>query len=587
MTRNILIAFLRNDLRLTDHPIFSQFASSSSQRGLENVTHILPVYVFDQQYIEVGGLNGIKKGKGPGGDQHGARTRVAGFWRTGKPRVQFMTRSVYDLQSRLQSIGSDLSIWSGHPHLILHKIVKALQKNGDNIHGVWYGEEPHTEEKATEKRIKKALAETQVPVRSFQHRSLILPKDLPFPLKDLPDVFTQFRKRVEAPDMYNDPLPAPEKLKPFPELPLIENEEGVYNVGKQAEQEVLQQLLSPLEKDPGPIKPVKDDVNADKISALPFKGGETEALKRLEHYFTGDANSHAANYKETRNGMLGVDYSSKFSAALAHGLLSPRTIAKRAEEVDKKSNSSGRGGGYWIIFELLWRDYFFFVSEKYGSQLYTLKGIEESFDSKAAQEKAKSWNAPDSFENEKDPFVRWATAETGVPLIDANMKELALTGFMSNRGRQNVASLLTKDLYYDWRLGAEWFESLLVDYDPSSNYGNWQYVAGVGNDPRASRQFNPIKQGKDYDREAKYLKTWLPALEQLSNNDAHHPWVSPSGSPDGYPAKPVCESPAWKGHYGNNANRRGGIRGGGGGRSKRGGRGGGGQSNGQRRNNGN
>ena len=117
--------------------------------------------------------------------------------------------------------------------------------------------------------------------------------------------------------MYNDPLPAPDKLKPFPELPSIENEEGIYRVGSQTEQEVLQQLLSPLEKDPGPMKPVKDDVNADKITALPFKGGETEALERLEHYFAGDANSHAANYKETRNGMLGVDYSTKFSAALA------------------------------------------------------------------------------------------------------------------------------------------------------------------------------------------------------------------------------------------------------------------------------
>lgn len=586
MTRNILIAFLRNDLRLTDHPIFSQFASSSSaaQNGLENITHILPVYVFDQQYVEVGGLNGIQKGTGAGSDPNGARTRVAGFWRTGKPRVQFLTRSVFDLQARLQKIGSNLSIWSGHPHLILHKIIKTLQKNGDHIHGVWFGEEPHTEERATEKRIEKALRETQVPVKKFQHRSLILPKDLPFPLNDLPDVFTQFRKRVEAPDMYRDPLPAPEKLKPFPDLPWIENEPGIYKVGEQSEQEVLQQLLSPLEKDPGPIKPIKDDVDASKISALPFKGGETEALQRLEHYFAGDANSHAANYKETRNGMLGVDYSTKFSAFLAHGVLSPRTIAKRAEEVDKKSNSSGRGGGYWIIFELLWRDYFFFVSEKYGSQLYTLKGIEETLDSKAAQENAKHWIAPDSLANEKDGFVRWARAETGVPLIDANMKELALTGFMSNRGRQNVASLLTKDLYYDWRLGAEWLESLLIDYDPSSNYGNWQYVAGVGNDPRASRQFNPIKQGKDYDRDARYIKTWLPVLNVLSNNDAHHPWVAQKGSPEGYPAKPVCESPAWKGHYGNNSNRKGGIRGGGGGRGKRGGRGG--QPNGQSRNRG-
>lgn len=93
-------------------------------------------------------------------------------------------------------------------------------------------------------------------------------------------------------------------------------------------------------------------------------------------------------------------------------------------------------------------------------------------DSKTAQQKVLGWKSPRSLSDTSDPFVRWARYETGVPMIDANMKELALTGFMSNRGRQNVASLLTKDLYYDWRLGAEWFESQLIDYDPASNYGN-------------------------------------------------------------------------------------------------------------------
>jgi deoxyribodipyrimidine photo-lyase len=225
---------------------------------------------------------------------------------------------------------------------------------------------------------------------------------------------------------------------------------------------------------------------------------------------------------------------------------------------------------------LLWRDYFHFVSEKFGSKLYTVTGIEEEFNSKAAQDKRSYWKQPKSLSDKHDPFVRWASATTGVPLIDANMKELALTGFMSNRGRQNVASLLTKDLEYDWRLGAEWFESLLVDFDPASNYGNWQYVAGVGNDPRASRQFNPIKQGKDYDKEARYIKTWLPALKSLPSNDAHHPWTTDNGSPDGYPARPVCETPSWKTHYSGKENRRGGIRGGGGGR-----RGGGGRGNGR------
>lgn len=478
---------------------------------------------------------------------------------------RFLNRSVFDFKSRLQTVGSDLSIWSGQPHVVLPRIVEALQGNGDHVHGVWMGSEPHTEEQVTEQKIRNALSRTQVPIKAFHHRTLIHPNDLPFPIKDLPDIFTQFRKRVEAPDMYRDPLPAPGKLKPFPEMPEVRQERGVYQV-KQNEEETLQQLLAPLEKDPGPIAgPTDDDVDAASLSAFPFKGGETEALERLEHYFSGGKDAPAALYKETRNGMLGTDYSTKFSAALAHGVLSPRTIAQRAEQIDRENGANGRGGGYWILFELLWRDYFFFVSQKYGSKLYTLAGIEEVLHAKSTQEKTYDWLIPDTFDNKDDGFVRWATFQTGVPLIDANMKELALTGFMSNRGRQNVASLLTKDLHYDWRLGAEWFESLLVDYDPSSNYGNWQYVAGVGNDPRASRQFNPIKQGKDYDRDAKYIKAWLPALAKLSNNNAHHPWTASQGSPDGYPARPVCENPAWKGHYSGKPSYRGGIRGGGGG----------------------
>lgn len=89
---------------------------------------------------------------------------------------------------------------------------------------------------------------------------------------------------------------------------------------------------------------------------------------------------------------------------------------------------------------------------------------------------------------------RNAEGETGYPFVDANMKELNETGWMSNRGRQNVASFLIKDLEVDWRLGAEYFEATLVDYDVTSNWCNWQYVAGVGVDPREDRYFNTTKQ---------------------------------------------------------------------------------------------
>ncbi|MDB4083157.1 hypothetical protein N9502_02700, partial [Vicingaceae bacterium] len=140
---------------------------------------------------------------------------------------------------------------------------------------------------------------------------------------------------------------------------------------------------------------------------------------------------------------------------------------------------------------------------------------------------------------------------TGVPFVDANMRELNQTGFMSNRGRQNVASFLTNELEIDWRMGAEYFESKLIDYDVASNYGNWMYNAGVGNDPR-DRYFNIILQAKRYDEKGKFVKIWLPELAKFGADTVHHPWTKQEdlfGKPElDYPA-PLVEPEYWKKHY--------------------------------------
>ncbi len=113
------------------------------------------------------------------------------------------------------------------------------------------------------------------------------------------------------------------------------------------------------------------------------------------------------------------------------------------------------------------------------------------------------------WKHDKAKFEAWINGKTGVPFIDANMKELQLTGFMSNRGRQNVASFLTKDLGIDWTWGATYFESQLIDYDVCNNWGNWNYVAGVGNDPREDHYFNIETQVEKYDKNGDYVKLWL------------------------------------------------------------------------------
>jgi deoxyribodipyrimidine photo-lyase len=118
--------------------------------------------------------------------------------------------------------------------------------------------------------------------------------------------------------------------------------------------------------------------------------------------------------------------------------------------------------------------------------------------------------------------LAWVEGRTGFPLVDANMRELAATGFMSNRGRQNVCSFLALELNQDWRYGAEYFESVLLDHDVHSNYGNW--CAGAGMTGGRLNRFNIIKQSKDYDQHGDYVRLWLPELKDIPTELIHEPW---------------------------------------------------------------
>ena len=162
-----------------------------------------------------------------------------------------------------------------------------------------------------------------------------------------------------------------------------------------------------------------------------------------------------------------------------------------------------------MFFELMWRDFFRFMGKKHGNKIFQKGGTKEEVDS--------------NLRNNKDLLQLWIDGRTGVPFIDANMRELAATGFMSNRGRQNVASFLVKDLKVNWQMGAEYFESMLIDYDPCSNWGNWNYIAGVGSDPRENRYFNILSQAKRFDPDGEYVKQWLPELTELPVEKIHRP----------------------------------------------------------------
>ncbi|RYE15529.1 MAG: DASH family cryptochrome, partial [Sphingobacteriaceae bacterium] len=228
-----------------------------------------------------------------------------------------------------------------------------------------------------------------------------------------------------------------------------------------------------------------------RAAMMPLTFGAEAAHRRLHYYFY--ETKALSTYKETRNGMVGERYSTKFSAWLAMGCISAKEIYYeiKAYEGLYGANEST----YWLFFELLWRDYFGFCMEKNAVRYF----------SRSINQQTRATN-PERFDT---ALYKWINGQTGEPFIDANMTELRLTGFMSNRGRQNAASYLCNDLKLDWHYGAAYFEQQLIDYDVCSNWCNWAYVAGVGNDPRANRYFNIAKQAATYDADRRFRQLWV------------------------------------------------------------------------------
>jgi deoxyribodipyrimidine photo-lyase len=223
-----------------------------------------------------------------------------------------------------------------------------------------------------------------------------------------------------------------------------------------------------------------------------FHGSESAALAHVARYFRSGL---PATYKATRNGLTGTVYSTKLSPWLAVGALSPRTAFAALRSHEAAFGASE--GSYWIWFELLWRDFFRFWSEKHGARLFRASGLGRL--------------GPPA--HDPEAFRRWRGGATGQAFVDAGLRELAATGYLSNRLRQVAASYLVHDLYCDWRAGAAWFESLLIDYDVCSNQGNWLYIAGRGADPRQGRRFDPERQAGVYDKDGAYRAFWAPPVK--------------------------------------------------------------------------
>jgi deoxyribodipyrimidine photo-lyase len=386
-----------------------------------------------------------------------------GFERAGAHRQAFLTQALANLGRSLHAMGSGLVVLRDPSPQALLDLARLAGAR------VLVAEDIAVPDELAEVA---ALGAGGLTVQTVEQSSLLDPADLPWSPKGVPDIFTAFRQGVERAGVQPRPaLAAPKSCAPWPR--------GVPRPAP---------LLEPVALLPGAT---------DARSSFPYgegdwRGGESAALAHLARYLSRGL---PHTYKATRNQLTGTDFSSKWSPWLASGALSPRTALAALRGFEAAQGASD--GSYWLWFELLWRDHFRLMQRKHGRVMFRMRGLSSRPEhGLAVPHKTRS-------------FAHWCAGDTGEPLVDAGLRELRHTGFLSNRLRQVVASHWLYGMGGDWRAGAAWFESQLLDFDVHSNQGNWLYIAGRGTDPRGGRAFDLAKQTQQHDPSGRYRSMWL------------------------------------------------------------------------------
>lgn len=420
--------WFRHDLRLSDNP--------SLTLCCEQCDELIFVYILDPSLL---------------------KQTEFGTTRLGNARWRFIQESLDNLHVQLASHQQRLIIKVGDAEKIILKLI-----NEYHIDHIGITPHPGFYETQTIETIK-AQTDKSINWQCNQSFTLFNQNELPFEIKDLPDSFTQFRKKIEQ----------------------------TISVKTIIEKVVLA---------PSNMPSANGDIDSDQIPDIPpfthsfkemvHRGGEQAAQQQLEYYTY--KSQHLSRYKETRNGLDGWDFSTKLSAYLSQGCLSARQVMKMV--VDYENQFGPNESTYWLYFELLWRDFYQWHQQKYQANIYLKRGIQ---------------NSDPELKFDQHLFNKWTSGETDNNFVNAFMRQLKQTGWMSNRGRQIVASYFVNQLQLDWRYGAAWFEQLLIDYDSSNNWGNWQYLAGVGADPRGRRAFNIEKQRQIYDPDNHFINHYL------------------------------------------------------------------------------
>lgn len=423
MNGKTILVWFRNDLRVHDNEILLE--------AVKRAETIIPVYCFDPRYFTK--------------TNYGTR-------KTGAFRAKFLLESVMGLRRSLQNLGGDLMIRFGMPEDVLPEICRQY-----SISEVYHHREVAAEETEISGKVEAALWKLQINLKHFIGHTLYHKEDLPFPIKDIPDAFIAFRKKIERDSSVRPGFAAPMKVRVPPDM-----ETGDL----------------PALSDFGLSTPQFDERAQHR-----FIGGEQEGLGRLAGFLSGHSSAHTKGNKNL------TTITSLLSPWLSVGCLSPREVYWQVKNYEREHPSSDIAAS--IVLELQWRDYFRFMLKKHGSDT--------------------TFNRDEPIDTGSEAFELWKQGKTGVGVVDACMTELNTTGYINNKCRQYVAIYLVKEAGLRWNAGAAYFEEKLIDYSPASNWGNWTYIAGEG----VMSVNRPITIKADPHTEEQYINKWRVKLNEV------------------------------------------------------------------------
>ncbi|MBC3364696.1 deoxyribodipyrimidine photo-lyase [Pseudomonas sp. SWRI154] len=391
-------------------------------------------------------------------------------------KIDFWLRNLASLNTALGLLNIPLLIrhashWNQAPQ-VLATLCREL-----NISAVHVNEEYGLNETRRDVEVARALNDQGVEFHSHLDQLLFKPGSVLTKSGSYFQVFSQFRKvcysrlHLAVPGL----VPAPTTQAPVP-----------------------------IASDPVPTQVEGFAPPSEALRAL-WPAGEDEARRRLETF----AEQHLDYYQSARD-FPARPGTSQLSAYLVAGVISPRQCLHAALQANQGEFESGSAGTVTWINELLWREFY-----KHILVGYPRVSRHRAF---RPETEALAWrNAPDE-------LAAWQQARTGLPIIDAAMRQLLETGWMHNRLRMVVAMFLTKNLLIDWREGERFFMQHLIDGDLAANNGGWQWSASTGTDSAPwFRIFNPLSQSEKFDREGLFIKRWLPELNDLDTRRVHNP----------------------------------------------------------------